>query len=548
MRTSVLAICLLFIFPGPCSESQIPGASDWILIRIDKIAPPVMPDDVVLKFRVVQELASCWIAKASRPDFELFLQMGGLGSILDEAPEGKTHYLFSNVRPEQVPLIEHLGYIIPIEDRIILFWSENEDFWDLIPEQVHVKALPSETSLRIAFEDDRSQSGLPSLLRAENVEAPDPVIAGMVAAVSKDALAATIQDLQNFQTRRISTSNCEAAGTYIYDQFAARGYTPEYDSFNYAYQGTLRTSRNIIASIQGETAPQQIIILGAHYDSTSTGPLALAPGADDDASGTAAIMEIARIMRDQPFNFSIRFICFSAEEIGLIGSRHYAQLTAAADESVIGMIQLDMIGYASRNGENLDVISNAPSSWLANVLLTAGATYTSLPTLKWILPSVVGSDHSSFWDQGYSAILAIENYPLVNPYYHKPTDTLATLDMDFETSVTKTVLAAAAALAQPVGTIRAPSTINARAETVRSLFRCFKNVFLTWDANDAKITGYNIYRSPVDRIEFQKINTAEVPSGGYVDRYLQPDAENYYTVTAVDSRGGESAYSAWIRQ
>ena len=298
----------------------------------------------------------------------------------------------------------------------------------------------------------------------------------------------------------------KSAGTYIYDYFAAQGFAPEYDTFSFAYQGTLWTTRNIVATIPGKTAPEQVVIVGAHYDSTSNQPLMLAPGADDDASGTAAVMEIARVMRDQPFDFSVRFICFSAEEIGLIGSRHYAQAAAAAGESIIGMIQLDMIAYASRTGEDLDVISNTTSAWLADLFLSAAGTYTALPAVKWIQPSAVGSDHSPFWDQGFSAILAIESYPLVNPYYHKPTDTIDTLDMDFETSVTKAALATAAVLAQPVGMMLVPANVTARAETIRSLFRRFKNVVLTWDANDATATGYNVYRSPVARVEFQKIN------------------------------------------
>ena len=548
MRIPVSATCILFVSLGLSSSPQVPGSAGRILVKIDKPAPSGIPEDLALRFRAVQELASCWIAESSGADFELLRQLGGSGGILDESPEGKAFYLASGVAPEQIPALELLGHVTPVEDGIVLFWSENDDFWDRIPEPVHLKALPEDTRLRIAFPAGKTQDEPRQPVIAGTFDLPNPAITNMVASVSRADLSSYIQDLQNFQTRRTTTSNCEAAGTYIYNYFAAQGFAPEYDIFGFTYQGTQGTARNIVATIPGRTAPEQVVIVGAHYDSTSNQPLVLAPGADDDASGTAAVMEIARIMRDQPFDCSVRFICFSAEEIGLIGSRHYAQTAAAAGESIVGMIQLDMIAYASRVGEDLDVISNTPSSWLADLFLYAATTYTTLPATKWIQPSAVGSDHSPFWDQGFSAILAIESYPLVNPYYHKVTDTIATLDLDFETSVAKAALATAAALAQPVGSLLAPADVTAQSATVRSLLRRFKNVSLTWIANDADATGYNIYRSPATHIQFQKVNAATVSGTHYVDRYLPPDGEYYYAITAVDSQGRESGYSKRVLQ
>jgi hypothetical protein len=545
MRISFCVAAILLVSLGAGAFPDNPRSSEWILARIDRPLISGIPDEVARTFQVLQELSSCWIAKSSNADFEVLLQSGGSGAIIDEMPEGKTFYLFSGVAPEQIPAIEPLGHATTIEDGIILFWSESEDFWDLIPEQIHIKALSSETRLRITSDDGEVQEGRRTL-GADDLELANPSISNMVAAISRDALSSSIQDLQDFQTRRITTSNCESAGTYIYNSFASRGYAPEYDSFSFSYQGTSWTTRNIIATVPGKSAPEQIVIIGAHYDSTSNQPLILAPGADDNASGTAAVLEIARIMRDQPFDFSVRFICFSAEEIGLVGSRHYAQTAAAAGESIVGMISLDMIGYAARTGEDLNVIANNTSGWLADLFLSAAGTYTTLPVLTSIQPSVTGSDHSSFWDQGFSAVLAIESYPLVNPYYHKTTDTLDKLDMDFAASATKAALATVAVLAQPVSTPLAPAGVSARAETVRSLFRRFKNIVLSWSANDATATGYNLYRSSEKGSSFSRINTTPIQGTDYVDRYLQPDRTFYYVVTAVDGQARESAYSKQV--
>jgi Zn-dependent M28 family amino/carboxypeptidase len=205
-----------------------------------------------------------------------------------------------------------------------------------------------------------------------------------------------------------------------------------------------------VATLPGKIAPQRVVIICAHYDSTSNQSTTLAPGADDNASGTAAVMEIARVLANTSFDYTIKFICFSAEEWGLYGSKHYAQEAKSREEKIMGVINLDMIGYADLMPEDLDVFVNQTSEWLANRHIIMGKLYGPLDILKTINPSMKSSDHSAFWDQGYNAMLGIEDYGLKNPYYHKTTDTFDTLNMDFATSVTKIALTVVADLAQPI--------------------------------------------------------------------------------------------------
>jgi Zn-dependent M28 family amino/carboxypeptidase len=276
----------------------------------------------------------------------------------------------------------------------------------------------------------------------------DPRTAALVGRVSTAALAANILTLQNFQTRYASYPGCEQAGDYLYAYFLALGLPTEFDPFTFSSN---RSSRNVIAMLPGKASPEYVVILCAHYDSTTgstTGPTT-APGADDNASGTAAVMEIARLLAGRSFDFTIKFICFSAEEWGLYGSKHYAQEARNAGEKILGVLNMDMIAYADALPKDLDLFVNPASEWLANWFVLCARQYVAIDLARSVDPSMRASDHSPFWDQGFSALLAIEDYSVRNPYYHKTTDLITTLNLDFATAVTKIVLAVASGLAQP---------------------------------------------------------------------------------------------------
>ncbi len=118
-------------------------------------------------------------------------------------------------------------------------------------------------------------------------------------------------------------------------------------------------------------------------------------------------------------------------------------------EKILGVLNMDMIAYPDALPEDLDIFANASSEWLANRFALCARQYAGVSLIRTVNPSVRASDHSPFWDQGYSALLAIEDYPVRSPYYHKTTDVLATLNLEFAAAVTKIVLAVAAGLAQP---------------------------------------------------------------------------------------------------
>jgi hypothetical protein len=137
-------------------------------------------------------------------------------------------------------------------------------------------------------------------------------------------------------------------------------------------------------------------------------------------------------------------------------------------------------------------------------------------------------------------MLGIEDAPLRNPYYHKTTDTLATLEMEFLASVTRGSLALVADLAQPFRVPAVPTGVSARTQIAASLFATRKTVILNWNAGGGDVAGYHVYRSPTPHGAAQRLDAVLIRQTYFLDRYLAPDAAYYYTVTAVDLQGRES--------
>jgi len=208
-------------------------------------------------------------------------------------------------------------------------------------------------------------------------------------------------------------------------------------------------SRNVVAEVGNPRMP--LFVVGAHYDSVPT-----SPGADDNASGVAAMLEIARAYKPykKPAHMSfergahhVQFVAYDREEEGLLGSTaHCARLRGAAE--VIGMMSLEMLGYTSPEqkqvngidvrrtvGDFLAIVSNPRS---ASLLQLFDGFDSPVPKEFFTVPSGTEaamlarlSDHGSFWAVGWKALLLTDTALLRNPHYHKPTDTPATLDYEF---------------------------------------------------------------------------------------------------------------------
>jgi photosystem II stability/assembly factor-like uncharacterized protein len=206
---------------------------------------------------------------------------------------------------------------------------------------------------------------------------------------------------------------------------------------------------NVVATIPGTKRPEDIYIMCGHYDCISQTPETYAPGADDNGTGTIATLEAARVLRQHNFEGTIRFVCFSREEQGLIGSKAYVKEAYQRGDNIVAALNFDMIGYSDIKPEDVDIICNSTSQWLGDAYQEATALYVPDLSVVRHTASYVGSDNSSFWDYGYSSFCGIEDASIKNPNYHRTSDRVSTIDFTFYTKVVKGAVATLATLAIP---------------------------------------------------------------------------------------------------
>lgn len=205
--------------------------------------------------------------------------------------------------------------------------------------------------------------------------------------------------------------------------------------------------KNLFAVKTGTTFPERVCIIGAHYDDVPTG--SIAPGADDNASGVAAVLEIARIMSASDFPNTLVFALWDEEELGLIGSDAYTEGTIHG-KTLLGYINLDMIGWDGNNDRKteLQVRPVANSLSLASLVLEAREEYGISLELKVVNPGSVNTDHYSFWKKGLTAVGINEEYTGdFNPNYHSTGDLFSELNLLYLDENVKLVLASFSTLA-----------------------------------------------------------------------------------------------------
>lgn len=324
--------------------------------------------------------------------------------------------------------------------------------------------------------------------RVSSAQTPplDPTIQKVAADISADRIAVSIRTLVGFETRgnysdpNQKTRGIGASRRWIFDQF--RGYSRRLEvSYDIAKKGATDIA-TIVAVLPGTTEPQKQIIVGAHYDSINlraTGVKAAeapAPGADDDASGTAVVLELARVMSAYRFSKTIIFIAFGGEEIGLVGSTRYATRAKAGREqieavfnndvvgaNVVGVIHNDVDGSDDDaggadgdTGNRLRIYSPDPPDSASRRLAryTQDAARRYIPRLNVELISGAdragrGGDHIPFQQNGFAAVrltAASENTGV----QHTVDDTAEGVSPSFTAAVARVNAAAIAGLAVPI--------------------------------------------------------------------------------------------------
>ncbi len=222
-------------------------------------------------------------------------------------------------------------------------------------------------------------------------------------------------------------------------------------------------TRNLIVDFPGQTRPQEVVILAAHLDSLSTTVKDPSPGADDNATGVAALLEAARLFRHYRFERTLRLIFFSGEEQIEKGSQAY--LAGLDTKSIIGVVNLDMFGFDNDNDRCFELhVGTLPASQpIGRCFVEAIKANQINLTYDYLTDEAVPySDHSTFWESGLGAVLVLENYfdhyqpngcrgVDFNPNYHTPDDRIQFLNLPYGFDIARASLATVASMAGPLG-------------------------------------------------------------------------------------------------
>lgn len=312
---------------------------------------------------------------------------------------------------------------------------------------------------------------------------PDPVIAGRIAQLDDAAVEGWDRRLsgeeavvigsasRNLRSRYSLGTNGRRSEQYVFERLQGMGYSPSYFVYSTPYGGS--QWRNIVVDIPGQVDPSRLVLFTAHLDSIShdgNQAASLAPGADDNGSGSASLLAIADLMRGQANAYTLRFVWFTGEEFGYWGSKPYTQWLANHNANVIAAINIDMFGYDGNGDRVVEVHTGTQEKdkRLGDYLAAANQLYGLNLTLeRKTTTAAFFSDHRSFWNQGYASLMVIENFfddtaeygraPDRNPNYHKTTDRMRSVDVAYTTAIGRMAWAAALHLLQPVTATPTPT-------------------------------------------------------------------------------------------
>ena len=416
-------------------------------------------------------------------DEEQFVDVSLPYITLDRPQPGAAYYLAPAGRrlEDNLPQLKELDVkLFRCGDTVLLrIHQQNEH--GLIGLELPLAVLPE----NIQLYPQKSEGMAPRLKSQAEMAADTEVIDKIIRAVNVDVIQDTIYELQENrdldpphtphrsryslrvkETDDPSDDACDNAAEYIFNKFKSYGLDVEYDPFPHEVisQGTYQM-RNIVATLPGKgTNSDRTFIICGHYDSIALRSTNWhldwktmeAPGANDNGSGTAGVLEAARILSQYDFDCTIKFIAFSGEELFMQGSIYYTGIAAEREENITGVLNLDMIAY-DPNTPDIDVLANEASEWLIEAMLSTQREYNigSLQVNKIINPEMIYSDHSSFWRHGWNSISAMENADLESPefypFWHTTEDTVDKLNFDMVLKTVQISIGTLATLADPMG-------------------------------------------------------------------------------------------------
>jgi len=341
--------------------------------------------------------------------------------------------------------------------------------------------------------------------------------------IADSMISSSIQDLQDFGTRYYMNANRDSISRWLRNEFLSFGFTDVVlDSFQ--YNGTWQ--KNVVATLPGSSSKE--IIIGAHHDSYSSN-LNAAPGADDNATGTAAVLEMARVLNETNYqpSLTLRFITFAAEEAGLRGSASYAQRARQQNRDITVMMNYDMLGYRNQSSSDRDfyIVWYPGSEAFSDLHAATASMYTTLTPV--MTSSYRGSSDSyPFYQQSYDAVFCIERD--FSPYYHSPNDLLQYLEIPYAKEIVK------AGMAMLLVLDGLPPVVDGFVLRDRG---DGSSLFASWD--DASVPDVHEYRVYVGQLPFLYDTSFVVSTTSTLVPNLIEGRQYFVGVAGIDLTGQE---------
>lgn len=369
-------------------------------------------------------------------DQQKALNSGGLSwQVLDADAAGASYYLVGSRTPQALESLQGTGILLAVDGSQAIARMSATLAEQLPLRGFEIRRLGPDP---IVLAEPATTPAFPQVIT------PDPTIQQIINQVSSSTVWDYDGNLSGINTvivggapYTIQTRNSNSgtpiqkATQYVYEHFQALGLDVSY----HVWSGDTRP--NVIAEQPGLTHPEQIYLITAHLDDMPSG--STAPGADDNASGSVGVLIAADILSQYQFDSTVRYVLFTGEEQGLLGSDAYAQYVHDQGDQIMGVLNLDMIAYNSDAQPIIDLhtrsgSAGAPDLAIANLFSDVVEAYGIDLTPNIFQDNIQYSDHASFWDRGYAAILGIEDDDDFTPYYHTTGDTRSTLNKNYFTS------------------------------------------------------------------------------------------------------------------
>ncbi|MGB2697916.1 MAG: M20/M25/M40 family metallo-hydrolase [Candidatus Zixiibacteriota bacterium] len=378
---------------------------------------------------VYHRFDNLFIAELEQSQLKVLIDAGLSYEIIDQKPWTECYYVISeSPGAEPVDLSEYGRVLLQIDDFQFLKISDQKARG--LAEKGYYIAKVFRRAIPLKYKAPTEQ-----VLKDYSY---DPGVDSLLSFVSADSLYTWTLRMQDFQTRYSYSDSIHSARQWLLDKFISFGIDSVW--FHHYYYNS--DQYNVVATVMGTAHPDIVMVVGGHYDSvvygSGTDPYVWAPGADDNASGTVATLEMARIIAQNPLPVTTIFVPFAQEEQGLIGSDRFAQYLYNQDTNLHLVLNADMIGHSVDADTDVTIYAAFDIGESVNIMMDMADIYTYLRAHYNGQSS--GSDHYSFYQWGYDAIFVHEGEFFTNGW-HKNYDIVDSLDFDYMKEVVKMELA-----------------------------------------------------------------------------------------------------------